>query len=187
MSSLHSLLFSSPWFPSFCCINHTTPLGVISKLLRVHSVPSSMSLIKMLKSTNPKRDPWGTSLAISLYLDTEPLTLAATFQPIPYLQNSPPFKSIPLQCRDKDLVGDHVKGLAQVQVDDTSCLYFVHQCCHSITEGHQVGQTRPSLGEAVLAVSDHLLIPHVPRYVFQGVLFHDFLRHKREAHQLVVP
>jgi len=92
--------------------------------------------------------------------------LAATIQPIPYPPNSPPFKPIFLQFREKDRTWDHVNSLVQVPVDNISCPFFVHQCCHSITEGHQVGQTRPSLGEAVVAVSDHLLIPHVPQYVF---------------------
>jgi len=35
-------------------------------------------------------------------------------------------------------MGDHVKGLAQVQVEVISCLPFVHQCHHSITEGHKI-------------------------------------------------
>ena len=64
-----------------------------------------------------------------LHLDIEPLTttpLSAAFQPFPYLLDSPPFKSISLQFRDKDVLGDHVKGLAQVQVYDISCLFFVH-------------------------------------------------------------
>ena len=38
--------------PSFYCINCTTQLNAISKVLRVHSIPSSMSLVKMLRSTS---------------------------------------------------------------------------------------------------------------------------------------
>ena len=47
--------------PPFCC--------AISKLLRVYSIPLSVSLIKKLKSTGPKRDLWETSLMASLHLD----------------------------------------------------------------------------------------------------------------------
>lgn len=47
--------------PPLCC--------AISKLLRVHSVPLSVSLIKELKSTGPKRDPWGSPLVAILHLD----------------------------------------------------------------------------------------------------------------------
>jgi len=83
-------------------------------------------------------------------------------QPIIYPPNSPAFKSVSLQLRDKDVMWDHLRGLAQVQVDDTSRPSFVHQCHHSIIEGHQIGQARFALGEAVLAVMDHLLISHVP-------------------------
>jgi len=53
-------------------------------------------------------------------------TLAMTIQPIIYALNSLPFKSIYLQFRDKDVMHDCVKGLAQIWVDDISCLSFVH-------------------------------------------------------------
>ena len=43
--------------PSFCCANCTTQRGILSKVLRVHSIPLSASSIKCSKT-----DPWGTSL-----------------------------------------------------------------------------------------------------------------------------
>lgn len=42
--------------PSSCCIHCSTRLSAISKLMRVHSMPSSVSLLKMLKSANPLGD-----------------------------------------------------------------------------------------------------------------------------------
>ena len=53
----------------------TTPLSLVSSanLLRVHSMPLSMSLIRMLKSTGPRTDPWGTLLVPGLHPDTDPL------------------------------------------------------------------------------------------------------------------
>jgi len=62
--------------------------------------------------------------------------LAVAMQPIIYPLNSPPFKSTSLQFRDKNVVGDRI--LAQVQVDDTIFLSFVHQCHPSIIESHQI-------------------------------------------------
>jgi len=38
--------------------------------------------------------------------------------------------------RDKDVVGDHVKGLGQVQVNGIGRLPLIHQRRHSIIEGH---------------------------------------------------
>ena len=67
--------------PSFCCVHCTTQLGVISKLLRVHSIPPSVSLIEMLKSSGPRMDPWGTPLITGLHLDMEPLTTALWLRP----------------------------------------------------------------------------------------------------------
>ena len=65
-------------------------------------------------------------------IDCNPL--AAAIQPTLYPPNSPAFISISLQFRDKDVVQGYAKGLAQVQVDDISCLSFVHQCYHLNTE-----------------------------------------------------
>ena len=57
-------------------------------------------------------------------VDNKPL--AITMQPIIYPPNSPAFKSIYLQFRDKDMVWDPVRDLTQVQVDDISCPSFVY-------------------------------------------------------------
>ena len=115
----------------------------------------------MLKSTSPKTGPWGTQLTAGLHLDIEPFTttpLVATFQPILYPPNSPPFESISLQFIDKDLMQDHVKRFVEVQADDISCPPFVHQCCHSIIEDDQMGQAWSAFGEAMLAILCHPLI-----------------------------
>ena len=47
-----------PWIVSLCSRVSTTPLGLVSStnLLRVHSIPLSMSLMKILNSTGPGMD-----------------------------------------------------------------------------------------------------------------------------------
>lgn len=49
----------------------TAPLGFMScaNLSRMHSIPLSVSVMEMLKSTRLKTDPWGTPLITSLCLD----------------------------------------------------------------------------------------------------------------------
>jgi len=59
------------------------------------------------------------------------------------------------------LMCNHIKGRAQVQVDDISCPPFVHQYCHSIIEDLQIGQALTALCKAVLAVLDCLLTSYV--------------------------
>lgn len=123
-------------------IGSTAPLSVVStaNLLGVHSIPLPMLLIMMLKSTSPETD---------LLEDTthdQPLLgcratdnpLATKIQPTHYPPNSPAFKTIYLQFRDKDVVQDHVKSLAHVQIDCISCPSFVHTYFHYIVEGHQI-------------------------------------------------
>ncbi|KAK4825966.1 hypothetical protein QYF61_003535 [Mycteria americana] len=86
----------------------TAPLSLVSSanLLRVHSIPLSMSLMKILNSTGPTIDHYP--------LDT-------IIQTIPHPPNSPPIKSISLLFTEKDVVGDQVKGLTEVQIDDIRC------------------------------------------------------------------
>lgn len=86
-------------------------------------------------------------------------SLAVTIQPIPYPLSSPAFKSICLHFREKDVV------LGARQRPCTSpCswheLPFIHCCHRSVTEGHQTGHAPAALGEAMLAVSDHLHFSH---------------------------
>jgi len=61
----------------------TAPLSLLlsENLVRMHSIPLSMSLIRMLKSACPKMDPWTAPLVTSFHLDIELLTPALWLQP----------------------------------------------------------------------------------------------------------
>jgi len=50
-------------------------------------------------------------------LAVEHYPLAATIQPIPYPLNGLPIKSMAPQFREKDVVGDRVKGFTKIQID----------------------------------------------------------------------
>ncbi|KAK4807049.1 hypothetical protein QYF61_018390 [Mycteria americana] len=102
-----SKLSRSIWMASLLSSISTAPLSLVSSanLLRVHSIPLSMSLMKVLNIIGPTVDHY---------------PLDATIQLIPHPLNSPSIKSISLQFREKDVVGDHVKGLTEVQSPRTS-------------------------------------------------------------------
>lgn len=115
--------------PFFCFIKSTAQLGVISKL--AEGAPNLIIYVtdKDVKEYRSQDGSLGdTAHALcpggSQFIDDNPQ--AAAFQPTPYPPSSLPFKSISLQFRDKDVVGDHIKRLAYVQVDGLSCLPFVH-------------------------------------------------------------
>ena len=74
---------------------------------------------------------------------------------------SPLIKSGSFQFGEKDVVGYHVKGLAEVQVDDFRGSSLVHWCSYTIIKGHYVGQAGFVLGEATLVLPYHLLVFHV--------------------------
>jgi len=66
-----SNLSRSLWMTSLPSVVSTALLTLVSSanLLRLHLIPHSVSLIKRLKSTNSKTDPWGTPLVSSLYVE----------------------------------------------------------------------------------------------------------------------
>ena len=120
----------------------------------------SRYLIKMLKIIGPKIEPQWTLLICGLHLNIKQSALNPN-HPTNFLSLMVHSSNSWLQVRDKDVVGDHIKGLTEVQIDDSSCFSFVQWCCHSIVNCNWVGQPQPALDEAVLAVSDNLLLLYV--------------------------
>ena len=57
---------------------------------------------------------------------------------------------------------DCVKCFVQVQLDDVIWSSFILQCSNPIIEGHKICQAQFALSEAMLAVTNHLFIFHVP-------------------------
>lgn len=133
--------------------------AALLSLLRLQSMQLSIFLMKTLRGTGtgPKTDPQGDTAhypPLLGYRSTDHIFPAIVYSTLqnPHLSN----------LERRMWWGDHVKGLAEIQVDDIGCPSFVHRCCHSITEGHHIGQARSALGEAVLAALDRLLVLHVP-------------------------
>lgn len=58
-------------------------------------------------------------------------------------------------------------------------MLFILPSNHLIREGHQIGQSRFAVSEAVLAVTNHL-ISHVPQHSFQENLLYVLARHQGE-------
>ena len=121
-----SSLFRSLWIASLSSMVSTAPIRLVSSanFLMVHSIPQSMSLTKMLEQHWSQDGPlWhNTHHWPPLgHKATDNNSLAANIQPILYPSNSPAFEPTSLQFRDKNVVQDHVKSLAEVQVDDILC------------------------------------------------------------------
>ena len=120
---------------------------VISKLAGVYLVPLSRSLIKMLKSTAPKTDPWRTPCH----------QLPPGHKPVDH--NSLPaitqfFIHQTVQPSNPSLSNSEIKMGCRTMSKPYSS--------PSITKGHQISQSQSAPANAKLNVSDHLLISHVP-------------------------
>lgn len=90
-------------------------------------------------------------------------SLTGSIQPITYPRNIHPSDPHGSNFTDQVVVWDHIKGLAEVWVGNISFPSFVHWSCHYSVEGHQTGQEQPTLGKALQAVSDHLLVLYVKK------------------------
>jgi len=98
---------------SFWCDNCTTQLavncrvaeGALDLAVKVidENVKQQRSQYGPLRDTTSHWHPFG-------HRAIDHCPLAAIIQPIPYPPNSPPIKSISPQFREKDIVGDRVKG-----------------------------------------------------------------------------
>lgn len=143
----------------------TTPHSwvLLANLLRVHSIPLSMSPTKMLNrsvywSLRNLTHHWSPLGHWPVYCNS----LIVTIQPIPYPQNGPSIKSSSHQLRQKDVMWDNVKCFAQVQVGNVSCSSLIHPCCNPSIEGCHICKASFAISEAMLAVTNHLLTLHVP-------------------------
>lgn len=58
-------------------------------------------------------------------------------------------------------MGDHIKGVTEVQMDVAHSSSLVHCCSDSIIEGHKAGKVGYALGKVVLTVSNYLPVLHV--------------------------
>ena len=141
----------------------TTLYSLVSsaKLPRVCSIPLVMSLMNIWNNTNPTTDP-RDPLVTDLCLDTDDQSLSTNLQPVPCPLNSPLVKSIPLQFVEKGVMGDHVKGLIEVQIDDINDSSLVHWCNYAIVGSTAQGSSgRICLGEAMLVIPYHIPVFHV--------------------------
>ena len=113
-------LSRSRWMASLSFSLLTTPYSLVlpANVLRVHSIPLSMSLMKMLNSTGPNNDPSGTPLVTDLHLDIELLTATLWVRPLTQFLIHWVVHALNLclsQFRDEDVMQDSVKCFAQVQ------------------------------------------------------------------------
>ncbi|RMB92284.1 hypothetical protein DUI87_31396 [Hirundo rustica rustica] len=101
-----------------------------------------------------------------------PPSLDPAIQPVPNPAQSAPVQAMSCQLFQEYAVGDSVKGLAEVQIDNIHSLSCIHQAGHLVMNGDQVGQTRPTPPKPMLAGSDTLAILYVVHYDTQYKLFH---------------
>lgn len=99
---------------SFCMASSpshmsSAPLSLVNSL-RLHWVPLSMALIKILNSSYPWWTPFVTEALLDFELLTTTFCMRLSNQLIPPSANGWSLKSLPFQFREKCVEGDRVKG-----------------------------------------------------------------------------
>lgn len=124
--------------PTTQCVS-ATPSYVVSSinLLKVHPVPSSRLLMKMLMNMSLSIDPQSMPLISSHSLrlqtiDHYPLSLMVQLVFHPFC--SPPIQSVSPQSGYKDAVGAFVISLAAVKVNNMHSFPLVPRASHLIVE-----------------------------------------------------
>lgn len=85
-------------------------------------------------------------------------------------------------------MGNRVKGIATVQVDNIHCLSLVCWVCHFVIEADQVDQREPAFHKPMLAGTDALVYLCVLCGGILGVLLlHDLPRTEDDADRFVIP
>ena len=131
-SGVHLLNLSRSLWMAFCPSGMVMALHRLMNLLKVHSIPLLMPFMKILKIFIPNTDPWGTPQITHLHPAIESVTITlwvVTLQPVPHSLSNSPVKSISFQFGEKDIRGDSVKGLTEVQIGDISG-YSIDQWCN---------------------------------------------------------
>ncbi|KAK4828525.1 hypothetical protein QYF61_026947 [Mycteria americana] len=109
--------------------NCTIQLGVVSKLVEGALDPTVYVIDEDIKQYwsqyGPLRDTTCHQYP-SEHGAVDHYPLDATIQSIPHPLNSPSIRFISLQFREKDVVGDLVKGLTEVHIDDIHSSSLVH-------------------------------------------------------------
>lgn len=164
---LNTMRFLSAHFSLSMAAWHSmaaTPSSWVSSAnyLRVHSDPSSRSLMKMLNWTGPSIDPWSTLLVdckptISTLWDSHWAGFQATYCPL--------LQSAYQQLSYEHLAGDSVESLSEVQIQTIS--NALPSSTDFIIECYWVRQAWHPLGQTMLIAPDNLLNLHVPGNGFQ--------------------
>lgn len=113
----------------------------------VHSIPPSMSPVKMLHCTGPSRDPWGISLIFMFTLSRWPRLFECNH---PIHQLAPSLNSC-LSNLETMMPRGMVSNILRKSKWMTShnCNSFIHQCWKPITKDHQICQALFTLSEAI--------------------------------------
>lgn len=162
-----SSLSWSHWMTSFHFVSSSAPLSLVSstKSLRVHSISPSISLIKDVEEhqshNRPLTDATNCQPPSGHSHWTKPLSTAFWLKPSNQslihwiIQPSDPYfsyREIRMWYRTMTMALHKTRQMTSL----VSC------CYHSIIQGHQIGQSWSPLGEAMLTISDCLLISPVP-------------------------
>jgi len=83
-------------------------------------------------------------------------------------------------------MGDSVKSLAEVKVDNIHCSPLIYPASHAIVESYQIGQASFPLGESMLTTPDNLLFLHLLNDDLQNELPHHLSWDGGEADRPVI-
>ncbi|RMC15738.1 hypothetical protein DUI87_07942 [Hirundo rustica rustica] len=161
--------------PTFQQIDTHSQLSVICKFANQRFNTHIHVINKNIEQHWPQHRPLRDTTSDWPQLDAAPFTATLWAQPSSqFLTQQRVLLSKPwaASLSRSNAVGDSVKSLAEVQIDNIHSPSCIHQVGHLVIKGDQVGQTRPAPPKPMLAGSDTLAILQLLHDETQYKLFH---------------
>jgi len=176
--------------PTLEQIDTPTQLGIICKLTKAALNPLIQTIDKDVKPD------WTQNKALANTTHDRPPAgfnsirhhcLRSAIQPVLCPVKSTPIQTTGSWFLQEDTVGNSVKGLSKVQVDNILSLSLIHQVGHLVIGGDWVGQAGPAFHESMLAGPESLVVLHVPGEHTQDESLHNVPWHQGQADRPLVP
>ncbi|RMB99641.1 hypothetical protein DUI87_23894 [Hirundo rustica rustica] len=137
-------------------IDTCSQLRVICKSTDGGLNPLTRIISEDIKQNWPQHRPLKDTTGAWLPAARSTVPYHSLVQPAPNPAQSAPVQGMGCQLFQKGAVGNSVKGLAEVQIDNIHSLPCIHQVGHLFIKGDQVGQAVPTPPKSMLAGPDPL-------------------------------
>lgn len=148
--------------------------------LRVHLIPSSTPLVRVISSVGPRIDPLGTPLVTDSQFEKEifppPPGCSPSHQAVPHPLHGSLY-TMTLKCLKKEAVGNGIKSLREIQVNNRNHLPHISWAGYLVIEYDMAWKVPFLLGESLLTFPRQVLHSNLLFFFYSIHFIKVFLTH----------